>query len=306
MTLVSKSDLPVVRGKLIEKAEMSAFTWFRVGGPADIVFMPADEKDLSAFLKATPKDIPVYPVGVGSNLLVRDGGLRGVVVRLGKPFADIEVNGVDVHAGAAALDAQVAKVAQKAGLMGLEFFSGVPGTIGGALTMNAGAYGRETKDVMIEATAYDRNGKLNTFMNKEMGFSYRHCHTADQFSAKGGLIFTGATFRGANDDADAIAVRMAEIKQRREGSQPIRERTGGSTFANPYGKKSWQLIDSIGGRGRIVGDAQVSEQHCNFLINRGDASASDLEELGESLRSDVQKKHGIELQWEIRRIGERQ
>lgn len=305
MGMITKNDLPCVRGKLLENADMSAFTWFRVGGPADIVFMPADKEDLAHFLQHTPEDIPVYPVGVGSNLLVRDGGMRGVVVRLGKPFAGIEVDGLNVHAGAAALDMSVAKTAQKAGIMGLEFYSGVPGTIGGALTMNAGAYGNETKDVMIEATGYDRKGKFHHFSNDEMGYSYRHCALAEKFAKKRGFIFTGAIFRGAQDSPDCIAERMAEIKEKREGSQPIRERTGGSTFANPDGHKSWQLIDSIDGRGRVVGDAQVSEQHCNFLINRGKASAADLENLGESLRRDVKEEHGIELRWEIRRVGEK-
>ena len=304
-TPLSKNDLPSVRGKILEKADMSAFTWFRVGGPADIVFMPADEADLANFLQSTPKEIPVYPVGVGSNILVRDGGVRGVVVRLGKVFAQIDVDWINIHAGAAALDMQVSKAAQKAGLMGLEFYSGVPGTIGGALTMNAGAYGRETKDVMIEAVGYDRDGNLHAFTNEEMDFSYRRCGVAGRFSDQGGIIFTSAIFRGVVDDSADIAARMTEIKNKREQSQPIRERTGGSTFANPDGYKSWELIDSVSGRGRVMGDAQVSEQHCNFLINRGQAKASDLEMLGESLRKDVLSKHGVDLRWEIRRIGEK-
>ena len=302
--MITKADLPPVRGRIMERAQMAAFTWFRVGGPADIIFMPADNDDLAAFLKATPRNIPVMPVGVGSNLLVRDGGVRGVVVRLGKPFAEVDVDWINIHAGAAALDLSVAKAAQAAGLMGLEFYSGVPGTIGGALTMNAGAYGRETCDVMIEATGYDRDGNFHHFTNEEMDFSYRHCGLADKFSSEGGFIFTGAIFRGAVDDPDAVAARMDEIRTRRESSQPIRERTGGSTFANPPGHKSWQLIDSIGGRGRIVGDAQVSEQHCNFLINKGNATAADLEQLGESVRNDVRRMHDIDLRWEIRRVGE--
>lgn len=304
-TVITASDLPTIRGRYIEKADMSAFTWFRVGGPADVIFMPADEKDLADFLANTSKEIPVMPVGVGSNLLVRDGGLRGVVIRLGKPFAEVETDWINIHAGAAALDMEVAKVTQKAGLMGLEFYYGVPGTIGGALTMNAGAYGRETCDVLIEASGYDRQGKFHHFTNEEMGFSYRHCALAEQFSQSGGFFFTGAIFRGAQDDPMAVKARMDTIREQRENSQPIRERTGGSTFANPQGHKSWQLIDSIGGRGRTVGDAQVSEQHCNFLINRGKATASDLEELGESLRDDVREQHNVELRWEIRRVGEK-
>ena len=300
---VSADNLPTVRGKYVESADLSALTWFRVGGPADVLFQPADEDDLAHFLKNTPEDIPVYPVGVGSNLLVRDGGVRGVVIRLGAPFAKIEIDGTRVTAGAAALDAQVAKAAARAGVAGLEFYRGVPGTIGGALSMNAGAYGGETKDVLVEAVGYTRAGERHVFSNKEMGFSYRHADAAN------GIIFTGAVFEGRSGDPKAIEEKMREIMVSREASQPIRERTGGSTFANPDleisgGRKSWQLIDEIGGRGRVVGDAQVSEQHCNFMINRGQATASELEELIESLRNDVLTKTGVELRWEIRRIGE--
>ena len=300
---VASADLPSVRGKYVEGADLSALTWFRVGGPADILFMPADEDDLAGFLKATPAEVPVLTMGVGSNLLVRDGGVRGVVIRLGSPFRKVEVGGLKVTAGAAAIDAQVAKAAAAAGVAGLEFFRGVPGTIGGALAMNAGAYGGETKDVLVEAVAYDRSGARHVLSNAEMGFSYRHCDAAD------GLIFTSATFEGHADDPAAITARMEEISEKREATQPIRERTGGSTFANPdpalsEGLKSWQLIDKIGGRGRVVGDAQVSEQHCNFMINRGKATAADLEELIESLRLDVARETGVELRWEIRRVGE--
>lgn len=265
--------------------------------------MPADDDDLAAFLKATPTDIPILTMGVGSNMLVRDGGVRGVVVRLGSPFRKVEVDGLRVTAGAASIDAQVAKAAAQAGVAGLEFYRGVPGTIGGALAMNAGAYGGETKDVLVEAVAYDRAGKRHVLSNEDMGFSYRHCDAAE------GLIFTGAKFLGHADDPAAITARMDEISERREATQPIRERTGGSTFANPDpalsdGMKSWQLIDKVGGRGRVVGDAQVSEQHCNFMINRGKATASDLEALIESLRIDVARETGVELRWEIRRVGE--
>ncbi len=301
---VTKTDLPFVRGKYVENADLSALTWFRVGGPADVLFMPADEDDLAHFLKKTPQDIPVYPIGVGSNLLVRDGGVRGVVIRLGSPFRKIAVDGMRVIAGAAAIDAQVAKAAAKAGVAGLEFFRGVPGTIGGALAMNAGAYGGETKDILVEAVAYDRRGERRVLSNVDMKFSYRYCGAAK------GLFFTSATFEGRPDDPAAIEARMDEISARREATQPIRERTGGSTFANPDpahsgGRKSWQLIEEIGGRGRVVGDAQVSERHCNFMINRGKATAADLEELIESLRKDVLTKTGVALRWEIRRIGER-
>lgn len=303
MTRISSSDLPLVRGKYVENADLSALTWFRVGGSADVLFQPADEDDLAQFLKKTPEDIPVYPVGVGSNLLVRDGGVRGVVIRLGAPFARIDIEGTRVTAGAAALDAQVAKAAARAGVAGLEFYRGVPGTIGGALAMNAGAYRGETKDVLVEAVGYTRAGERRVFTNKEMGFSYRHADVAD------GIIFTRAVFEGGSGDPKAIEEKMREIMASREASQPIRERTGGSTFANPdpalsAGRKSWQLIDEIGGRGRVVGDAQVSEQHCNFMINRGQATGADLEELIESLRNDVLTKTGVELRWEIRRIGE--
>ena len=291
-------DLPSVRGRYIEGADLSAVTWFRVGGQADVMFMPADEDDLAHFLKHTPVTIPIYPIGVGSNLLVRDGGIRGVVIRLGKAFGEVDVDWVNIHAGAAALDVRVAKAAAEAGVGGLEFFCGIPGSVGGALTMNAGAYGKETRDALIEAHAYDRQGNFHHFTRDEMGFSYRHCKAAS------GLIFTGAIFRGRMKPQEEILARMDEIMTQREASQPIRERTGGSTFANPPGMKSWQLIDSVGGRGRIIGDAQVSEQHCNFLINRGGATAADLENLGESLRADVKAHHDVELRWEIRRIGE--
>lgn len=300
---ISTANLPPVRGNYIEGADLSALTWFRVGGPADVLFQPADEDDLSDFLKNLDADIPVYPVGVGSNLLVRDGGVKGVVIRLGAPFAKIEIDGVHVSAGAAALDATVAKRAGAAGIAGLEFYRGIPGTIGGALSMNAGAYGGETKDILIEAVGFDRSGKRRVFTNEEMGFSYRHADVAD------GIIFTSALFKGAAGEREDIEARMREIMASREASQPIRERTGGSTFANPDpelsgGKGSWQLIDEIGGRGRIVGGAQASEKHCNFMINRGNATAAELETLIESLRLDVKEKTGVELRWEIRRIGE--
>ncbi|MEL7489287.1 MAG: UDP-N-acetylmuramate dehydrogenase [Pseudomonadota bacterium] len=301
---VALADLPEVRGRYTENFDLSAITWFRVGGPADILFTPADEDDLAAFLKALDPSVPVFPMGVGSNLLVRDGGVRGVVIRLAAPFNKIEVDGLTVRAGAGALDAQVAKRAAAAGVAGLEFYRGVPGTIGGALRMNAGAYGGETKDILVEAVAYSRRGDRIVFSNEEMKFDYRHCGAGDD------IIFTQALFRGHRDDPQAIEARMAEIMRRREESQPIKERTGGSTFANPDlalsgGRKSWQLIDEVGGRGRIVGDAQVSERHCNFMINRGAATAKDLEELVESLREDVKRETGVELRWEIKRVGSR-
>lgn len=300
---VAARNLPQIRGKYVENADLSALTWFRVGGPADVLFMPADEDDLALFLKEIPEAIPVISMGVGSNLLVRDGGVRGVVIRLGSPFRQVETNGLRVTAGAGAIDAQVAKAAAQAGIAGLEFYRGVPGTIGGALRMNAGAYGGETKDILVEAVGYDRNGRRCVLSNTDMGFSYRHCGAPED------IIFTSAVFEGRADDPAVIMVRMDEISEKREATQPIRERTGGSTFANPNpdisgGRKSWQLIDEIGGRGRVIGDAQVSERHCNFMINRGNATAADLEALIESLRKDVLTKTGVELRWEIKRIGE--
>lgn len=301
---ITPADLPSVRGQYIANTDLSAITWFRVGGPADVLFSPADEEDLAAFLSNTPKEIPVYTVGVGSNLLVRDGGVRGVVVRLGAPFGKIDIDGLRIRAGAAVLDAQLAKRAGAAGIAGLEFYRGVPGTIGGALRMNAGAYGGETKDILVEAVAYDRTGVKFVLSNAEMGFSYRHSQAPQD------LIFIQALFEGRPDEPKEIEERMADIMAQRGDTQPIRERTGGSTFANPdpelsNGRKSWQLIESIGGRGRVIGDAQVSEIHSNFLINRGNATASELEMLGESLREDVQRETGVSLRWEIRRIGER-
>ena len=300
---VAIDDLPEVRGRYTEAFDLSSITWFRVGGPADVLFTPADEEDLGDFLKNLDSSIPVFPMGVGSNLLVRDGGIRGVVIRLAAPFNKIEIDGLRVRAGAGALDAQVAKRAASSGIACLEFYRGVPGTIGGALRMNAGAYGGETKDVLVEAVAYTRTGERVVLSNEEMNFSYRHCGAADD------LIFVEALFQGHEDEPAEIERRMAEIMKRREESQPIKERTGGSTFANPDlalsgGRKSWQLIDEVGGRGRVVGDAQASEKHCNFMINRGNATAADLEELVESLRKDVKHETGVELRWEIKRVGE--
>jgi len=303
MSKITVNNLPDVRGKYVENADLSTLTWFRVGGFADVLFVPADEDDLAHFLRGTPSNIPIFVMGVGSNLLVRDGGVRGVVIRFGSGFRQAVVDGIRVTAGAGAIDAQVAKRAAEAGIAGLEFFRGVPGTIGGALRMNAGAYGGETKDVLVSAVAYDRAGTRHVLSNSEMGFSYRHSDAPEE------LIFTSATFEGQPGEPEDIVARMDQISAQREETQPIRERTGGSTFANPDpalsgGRKSWQLIDEIGARGRVIGDAQVSERHCNFMINRGNASAADLEELIESLRTDVQEKLGVELRWEIRRVGE--
>jgi UDP-N-acetylmuramate dehydrogenase len=301
---MSELDLPQVRGQLLRGETLAPFTWFRVGGPADALFLPADEDDLAQFLAALSPQIPLLPIGVGSNLIVRDGGVPGVVVRLaGRQWAQIEtLDGARVKTGAGALDAMVAKAAAKAGIARLEFYAGIPGTIGGALTMNAGCYGSETKDVLIEATALDRQGKRHTFTNADFGFTYRHNALPE------GLIFLNATYQGAPDDPAAVTARMAEITSRREASQPIREKTGGSTFKNPVGAdgeklSAWKLNDEAGMRGYRRGGAQVSELHANFLINTGDATAADIEGLGEDVRAAVKAKHGIELEWEIKRIG---
>lgn len=297
-------DLPPVRGQLLRKEKLAPFTWFRVGGPADAVFLPADADDLSAFLRALPNDIAVLPIGVGSNLIVRDGGVEGIVIRLaGRAWAQIEALGdARIKAGAGALDSMVAKAAAKAGIAGLEFYVGVPGTIGGALTMNAGCYGRETKDVLVEATAMNRAGERITIPAAEFGFTYRHNALPD------GLIFLDATFQGTPDAPEAVSARMTEITSKREGSQPIREKTGGSTFKNPLapnGDKlsAWMCVDEAGMRGHKRGGAQVSELHANFLINTGEATAADIEGLGEDVRAAVKAKSGVELQWEIKRVG---
>lgn len=295
-----KDRLPTVRGRLLKDEPLAPFTWFRVGGPAEVVFLPADEDDLAQFLKGLDPDVPVTPLGVGSNTLVRDGGVDGVVIRLGKAFAKVEPrDGSRIFAGAAALDATVAREAAKAGIAGLEFYRGVPGSIGGAVMMNAGCYGAETKDILVEAYAVTRAGERVSFTNAEMGFSYRRSAKA----AEGGLIFTGALFEGRPDDPEAVEARMAEITARRETSQPIREKTGGSTFKNPPGHSSWKLVDEAGWRGKPFGGAMFSPLHSNFLINTGEATAADLEGLGEAVRADVKAKTGIELEWEIKRIG---
>lgn len=289
--------MPAVRGRLSADAPLAQITWFRVGGPAEVLFRPADKDDLAAFLQNLPNDIPVTVIGVASNLLIRDGGVPGAVIRLGREFAGIETQGDQVTCGAAALDINVARVAAAAGLAGMEFLSGIPGTIGGALRMNAGAYGHEIKDVLIEATSIGRQGTLHRVPAKDLDLSYRHCGAPPDW------IFVGAVLRGSKDDPSAIAKRIEEIQAQREATQPVRSRTGGSTFANPPGEKAWQLIDRVGCRGLRLGDAMVSEQHCNFLINCGNASAADLENLGEEVRRRVRDVTGITLEWEIRRIG---
>ncbi len=289
--------LPKVRGRLSADVPLAPLTWFRVGGPAEVLFRPADADDLAEFLAGTPLDIPVTVIGVASNLLVRDGGIPGVTVRLGRGFADIAVAGEEIAAGAGALDLNVALTAAAAGLAGFEFLSGVPGTIGGGLRMNAGAYGGEIKDVLVAAEALDRGGALHRIPGGEMGLSYRNCGVA------GDWIFTAARLRGRRGDPVAIARRMDEIRAAREASQPIRARTGGSTFANPPGDQAWRLIDAAGCRGLVRGGAMVSEKHANFLINTGAASAADLEGLGEEVRRRVHAEFGVVLEWEIRRVG---
>ncbi len=295
-----RDKLPQVRGRILKDEPLAPFTWFRVGGPADVIFLPEDEADLAAFLKGLDPSVPVTPIGVGSNTLIRDGGVDGVVIRLGKAFGKVEPRGDhQIFAGAAVLDAVLAREAGKAGIAGLEFYRGVPGSIGGATVMNAGCYGAETKDVLVEAYAVTRAGEQVTFSNADMGFVYRKSAKA----AQGGLIFTGALFEGRPDDPAAIEARMAEITSRRETTQPIREKTGGSTFKNPPGHSSWKLVDEAGWRGKLHGGAMFSPLHSNFLINTGEATAADLEGLGEAVRADVKAKLGVELEWEIKRIG---
>ena len=289
--------MPACRGRLTADAPLANVTWFRVGGPAEVMFRPADAEDLAGFLAALPADIPVTVIGVASNLLVRDGGVPGVVIRLGRGFTDIEVDGASLTVGAAALDLNVANVARDNGVAGLEFLSGIPGTIGGALRMNGGAYGREIKDVLVTAYAVNRGGELLTFSNERMGFTYRHA------AVPADCIFTGAVLAGEPGDTLEIARRMAEISDKRADTQPVRSRTGGSTFKNPPGHKAWELIDRAGCRGLSIGDAQVSEKHCNFLINQGAATAADLENLGEEVRRRVFESSGVTLDWEIKRVG---
>jgi UDP-N-acetylmuramate dehydrogenase len=295
-----QDQLPKTRGKLLLNEAIAPFTWLRVGGPADVLFLPEDEDDLAGFLKGLDPSVPVMAIGVGSNLLVRDGGVEGVVIRLGRGFGAIEARGDNqIYAGAAVLDANLAKAAAQAGIAGLEFFRGVPGAIGGACMMNAGCYGAETKDVLVEAYAITRAGERVTLSNQEMGFSYRRSAAA----ASGGLIFTGALFKGTPDAPEAVLERMEAITARREASQPIREKTGGSTFKNPEGHSAWKLVDEAGWRGKPFGGAQFSDLHANFLINANNASAADLEGLGEAVRADVLSKLGVSLEWEIKRIG---
>jgi UDP-N-acetylmuramate dehydrogenase len=292
-----KSRLPQLRGRLLANQALAELTWFRVGGPAQALFMPEDENDLAYVLRNLSSDVPVSVLGAGSNTIVRDGGIEGLVIRLGRGFKEVAVEADNrVRAGTAALDLMVARAAQKAGIAGLAFLSGIPGTIGGALRMNGGAYGGETKDVLVETRGVDRGGNLRTYSNTEMGFAYRHCSVPDD------VIFTSALFQGRAGNPDAIAAEMENIKQKREASQP-RNRTGGSTFKNPPGRSAWKLIDEAGCRGLRIGDAQVSDLHSNFLMNLGHATAADIETLGERVRARVKEKSGVELEWEIKRVG---
>ena len=292
-----KARMPELRGRLLANQSLAELTWFRVGGPAQVFYIPEDENDLAYFLRNLPTEIPVYVIGAGSNLIVRDGGVPGVIIRLGRGFNEVKIqDGQRIRAGAAMLDVKVAREAQKAGIAGLAFYSGIPGSIGGALRMNGGAYGGETKDVLIEARGVDRAGKLKIYTNAEMEFSYRHCGVSED------VVFTSALFRGRAGVPAAIAAEMAEIKSKREESQP-RNRTGGSTFKNPPGKSAWKLVDEAGCRGLTIGGAQVSPLHSNFLVSSDSARAADIEMLGETVRERVKAHSGIELEWEIKRIG---
>jgi UDP-N-acetylmuramate dehydrogenase len=291
-----RAQMPKLRGRLLPNQSLAELTWFRVGGPAQIVFMPEDEGDLSYFLANLSSEIPVTVIGLGSNLIVRDNGVPGVVIRLGRGFNEIAVEGTRIRAGAAVPDVKVARAAQEAGIAGVSFMRGIPGGIGGALRMNGGAYGRETKDALVEARAVDRKGNVHVLKNSDMGYTYRHCGVPADF------IFTQALYQGESGDPGVIAAEMDKITESREATQPIKSRTGGSTFKNPPGQKAWQLIDAAGCRGLKVGGAQVSEMHCNFLINNGGATAADIESLGETVRKRVKENSGVELQWEIERI----
>jgi UDP-N-acetylmuramate dehydrogenase len=291
--------MPDLRGRLSAGASLAEVTWFRVGGPAQVLFTPADEADLAYFLARLPADIPVFTLGLGSNLLVRDGGVRGVVIRLGRGFSAIEVLPEHrIRVGTAVPDVKLARAASDAGIAGLAFYRGIPGSIGGALRMNAGAHGSETKDVLWQARGVDRQGTIHTFTNAQMGFTYRHCGVPD------GIVFTQAIYQGKAGDPAEIAKAMDEVANYREANQPIKERTGGSTFKNPPGQSAWKLVDQAGCRGYRVGGAKVSEMHCNFLINDQAASGEDVERLGETVRARVKASSGVTLQWEIIRLGE--
>jgi UDP-N-acetylmuramate dehydrogenase len=291
--------IPQVKGRVREEVSLAGRCWFGVGGAADVLFTPHDDSDLCQFLRSLDTSIPVMPLGVGSNILVRDGGVRGVVVRMGRDMATISHNNNQIIAGAGALDVNVARYASELGLSGLEFLVGIPGTIGGAARMNAGAYGADMAACVDSITAVDRRGVMHHISNAEAGFTYRHSAIPDDW------IITSVTFNVAPDNAHACIARMNAISEQREVTQPVRSKTGGSTFKNPEGHKAWQLIDAAGCRGLARGDAQISELHCNFMINHGNASAEDLETLGEEVREKVFVDSGITLEWEIKILGER-
>ncbi|MDP1873262.1 UDP-N-acetylmuramate dehydrogenase [Phenylobacterium sp.] len=293
-----RDRLPAARGKILRDEPLSPFTWFRVGGAADVLFLPADAEDLADFLRGLDPAVPVTVLGVGSNVIIRDGGIEGVVVRLaGKAFGQVTTDGLRVTAGAAALDAMVARAAAKAGIAGLEFYAGIPGSIGGALTMNAGCYGAETKDVLVSAWGIDRTGARRDFTLADFGYTYRHSQ------APADIIWIQAVYEGQADEPAAITARINEITARRETTQPIREKTGGSTFKNPPGHSAWKLVEAAGWRGKPHGGAMFSPLHSNFMINTGEATAADLEGLGEAVRAEVAQKLGVSLDWEIKRIG---
>lgn len=294
-----RAAVPTVRGRIAWDAPLGPTTWFRAGGPAELLFRPADAEDLATFLARLAPELPMTAIGAASNLIVRDGGIPGVVVKLARGFGDIAVEAGGVVAGAAALDATIAEHAAAAGLEGLEFLSGIPGSLGGAVAMNAGAYGSELRDCLDWAEIVGRDGTLARYTARDLALSYRHA------ALPPGGVVVRARLHGRPGDAAAIAARMADIRASREATQPVRARTGGSTFRNPDGYKAWELIDRAGCRGMVLGDAQVSEKHCNFLINRGAATASDLEALGDAVREKVRTESGIELMWEIKRIGVR-
>ncbi len=290
--------MPELRGRLKANSLMSEITWFRVGGPAQLLFTPADEADLSYFMKNKPVDLPITIIGLGSNLLVRDGGIPGIVVRLGRGFNAIEaLDDNRIKVGTAVPDMKLARAAAEHGVAGLSFYRGIPGSIGGALRMNAGAHGGETRDYLLEARAVDYEGNIHTFTAEEMGHTYRNCALPNHF------IFTEAVFKGQPGSREEIEKANAEVVAYREEKQPVKDRTGGSTFKNPPGHSSWKLIDDAGLRGFKVGGAKVSEKHCNFLINEGDATGTDIETLGETVRKRVFEKSGVKLDWEIKRLG---
>jgi UDP-N-acetylmuramate dehydrogenase len=299
ITVELRAAMPELRGRLTPNAPMDAITWFRAGGPAQVLFNPQDEADLAYFLKSAPVDLPVFVIGLGSNLLVRDGGVRGVVIRLGRGFGETVVEpGYRIRTGTVVPDAKVARVAADAGVAGLAFYRGIPGSIGGALRMNAGAHGTETKDCLVAARAVDRQGNIHVLSLADMKFTYRHCGIPHDW------IFTEATYQGTAGEPAKILEQMQEVADYREANQPIKERTGGSTFKNPPGNSSWKLIDAAGMRGHRVGGAKVSEMHCNFLINDQNASGEDIERLGETVRARVKAHSAVTLEWEIIRLGE--